>query len=134
MPPFPFEEQGAYCYANVCRYVRPSLRLPAVDQLVFDHNLKNKYHRAFMFHMLIGLGQHKNSVDFGCTRSKDKVTRVTFVIKSCPLNILKIIYHTAFVFHMLIDLGDSMTCIGLTRSLVKVTMALFVKMVSAYFS
>jgi len=45
--PFPFEEQGAYCYANVCRYVRPSLRLPEVDQLVSDHYLKKIISQSF---------------------------------------------------------------------------------------
>ena len=31
--------------------------------------------------MLIGLGEEKQPIDFGFTRSKDKVTRLTFVNK-----------------------------------------------------
>ena len=37
--------------------------------------------RAFIFHMLIGLGEDKNTIDFGFTRSKVKVIKVTFVKK-----------------------------------------------------
>jgi len=32
-----------------------------------------------VFHMLIGLGEDINCIDFGFTRSKDKVRRITFV-------------------------------------------------------
>jgi len=35
------------------------------------------YHRAFIFHMLIGLGEDKYPIDFGFTRSKVEVTRYT---------------------------------------------------------
>jgi len=43
--------------------------------------LRTVYHRAFIFHKQNGLGEDKNPFDFGFTRSKVKVTRVTFVKK-----------------------------------------------------
>jgi len=74
----PVEEEGAYRFANVGRSVRPSVRrktkwLPTII-------LKLIYHRAFIFHMLIGLSEDKNPIDIGFTRSK--VTMVTFVKKN----------------------------------------------------
>jgi len=36
------------------------------------------YHRAMTFRMMIGLGEDKNPLNFGFTRSKVKVTRITF--------------------------------------------------------
>jgi len=38
---------------------------------------------------------------FGFTRSKVKVSRVTFVNKSYPFNTLRFIYQTAFIFYTL---------------------------------
>jgi len=37
------------------------------------------YHSAFIFYMQIGIGENKNPIDFGFTRSKVEVTRVTFI-------------------------------------------------------
>jgi len=39
--------------------------------------LRAIYHRAIIFHMLINLGEKMAPVDFGFTRLKDKVTRIT---------------------------------------------------------
>ena len=44
--------------------------------------MKTIYHRAFIYHVLIGLGENKNLIDFGFTGSKVKVTSVTFVKQS----------------------------------------------------
>jgi len=44
--------------------------------LIFE---KNIYHRSFIIYVLIGLGKDKTIIDFGLTRSKDKVKSVTFV-------------------------------------------------------
>jgi len=53
--------------------VGPSVRrfLPTIILKTFF------YHRAFIFHMLIGLGEDENPSYFGFTRSKVKVTSVT---------------------------------------------------------
>jgi len=78
--------------------------------------------------MLIGLGEDKNPIDFGITRSKIKIKRVTFVKKvNNVFHSVCEICHRAFIFHMLIGLGANMTCIdfGFTMSKVKVTMVLF---------
>jgi len=61
--------------------VCPSVRL-SVDQMVSDHCLENIFHRAFIYHVLIGLGENKSLIDFGFTGSKVMVTSVTFVKKS----------------------------------------------------
>ena len=42
----PFEEEGAYCFADVGRSVCWSVRL-SVDQMVFDHYLKNYLSQCF---------------------------------------------------------------------------------------
>ena len=51
----------------------------SVDQMVYAHSLQNIDHRSFIFHMLIGLSEDKTPIDFVFTRSKSKITRVTFV-------------------------------------------------------
>jgi len=58
--------------------------------------------------MLIVIGDHENPVDFGFTRSKVKVTRVTFVKMLIMFSDHSPIRHRAFIFHMLI--GANMTC------------------------
>ena len=59
------------------------------------------------------IGEDKNHIDLEFTRSKIKVTRVTFVLKNkndfTPY--LENFYHTAFIFPMLIGFGEIMTCI-----------------------
>ena len=60
----------------LCRSVRWSVALSvhlSVDQMVSAH-----HHSAFIFYMLIGLGEDKTPIDFVFTRSKVKVTMVTF--------------------------------------------------------
>jgi len=47
--------------------------------MVSSHYLQTVYHRAFIFHMLIGLGKDMTPIDFGITMSKGNVTRVTFL-------------------------------------------------------
>jgi len=59
--------------------------------------LKTIYHRAFIFHMLIGLGKDKTPINIGFIRSKVKVTWVTFFTLSFVT-----IYHKAFIFNKLI--------------------------------
>jgi len=64
-----FFEEGAYCFANV---VGQSVCL-SVDTMVSDHflkNLKKKYHRALILHMLIGFCGDMTPIDFEFTRSK----------------------------------------------------------------
>ena len=65
-----------------------------------------------MFHLQIGLGKHKISIDIGLTRSKVNVTWFLFVkdLTWFPLIILRNIYYNAFIFNMLIGLGEDMTC------------------------
>jgi len=65
-------------------------------------------HRAFIFHMLMGLGEDKNPNPN--PRSVVKVTRVTFVKKyNCfLLIILRTFYNTAFIFHMLFGLSRTL--------------------------
>ena len=41
-----------------------------------DSYLRTVYHRVFIFHMLIGLGEDKTAIDIGITMSKVKVTFV----------------------------------------------------------
>jgi len=45
--------------------------------MVSDYYLENYIHRALIFKMLIGLGENKNPINFGFTRSKVKVAMVT---------------------------------------------------------
>ena len=40
--------------------------------------LRTVYHRAFIFHMFIGLGKDMTSIDFGFTWSKVRITTVLF--------------------------------------------------------
>ena len=66
-------------------------------------SLRNIYHKAFIFHSLIGRCESMPPIDFVFTRSNFKVTRVTktwFL-----LIILRTIYHRALMFPMLICLG-----------------------------
>jgi len=70
------EEEGAYRFANVCLSVRLS-----IDQMVSDLYFFSIYHRDLIFHMLIGLGEEKNPINFRLTRSKVKVTTDTCKIK-----------------------------------------------------
>jgi len=73
----PFEEEGAYCFANVGRYVGRSVCWSvclSVDQMVPIIILKTIYHSAFIFHMLIGLSEDKTPFDYEFTMSKIKVT------------------------------------------------------------
>jgi len=61
-------------------FVRPSV-CPSVNQLVSDYNLEKSFYLiTFIVHMLICLGEDKNPVYFGFTRSDPMVTRVTFVL------------------------------------------------------
>ena len=87
--------------------------------MVSTHYLEN-YYRAFIFHMQIGLDEDKNAIDFGFTRSKVKVTRVTFVKICFPHIFLRTICHKAFIFHMLIRLVEDMTNINFGFSRLKV--------------
>ena len=41
----------------------------SVDKRVSDHYLKTNYHRAFIFHMLIGHEKNKTHIDVVFTRS-----------------------------------------------------------------
>jgi len=86
--------------------------------------LKTIYHRAIIFHMLIGLGKDKTPINIWFTRSKVKVTWVTFFSLSFVAD-----YHKAFIFNKLICLGEDMNFIafGFTRPKVKVTKVLFIK-------
>jgi len=81
--------------------------------LVKNIILRTICHRAFIFHMQIGLGKDKHTINFRFTRSKVKVTRVTFEKKLImfPLIILRTVCHKAFIFNMLIGRGVCMTCI-----------------------
>jgi len=80
----------------------------------------------FICNVLIGLSGDKTPTDFGITRSKGKVSRVTFK-KKCKdgflLIALRTVYHKAFIFHMLIVLGENKSpgVFKLTRPKVKVT-------------
>ena len=77
----PFEEQGAYCFANVVgRSVLPSV-FPLVDQMVSDHYLEHFLSQSF--HMLIGLGEDKNPIDFGFTGIKGQGHKGHFCDKLC---------------------------------------------------
>jgi len=73
--------------------------------------------------MLIVLDKDKTPIDFGCTRSKVKVTMVIFIKQWFLLIILRNIYYKAIIFHMLIGLGEAMTLFdfGFTRIKVKIT-------------
>jgi len=44
--------------------------------------LRTVYHRGFIFHILIGLGEGLTSIHFVLFRSKVKVTKVIFVLKN----------------------------------------------------
>ena len=122
-PPLPpFEEEGSYCFANVGLSV-VQLQIKWFPIVV----LKTIYHRAFIFHILIGLGKDKTRTDFGFTNSR---THGSLLLKKWfPFIFLRTIYHRAFISHMLIGLGEYITCIdfGFTRSKVKFTRVLFVK-------
>jgi len=67
------------------------------------------YYKDFIFYMLIVLDKDKTPIDFGCTRSKVKVTMVIFIKQLFLLVILRDIYYKAIIFHMLISLGEAMT-------------------------
>jgi len=74
--------------------------------------LRTVYQRAFIFRMLISLGEDMTPIDLGFTRLKVKVTRFLFVKQWFPLIILRNIYHRAIIFHILIGLCDAITPYG----------------------
>jgi len=88
--------------------------------MVSDHYLENYLSQSFHFHRLIALGKDKNLIDVGLTRSRVKVTRVTFVKKKYSVQYLENYLSHSFHIHVLIGFGENMTCIvfGFT-SLVK---------------
>jgi len=62
--------------------------------------LRNVYHITFIFHILIGLSKNMTPIDFKFTRSKGKVTRVTFVkyyVTMVLHNIFRTVYHRALL-------------------------------------
>ena len=73
--------------------------------------LRTINHRAFIFHMLIGLMKDMTPVDFVFTRSKVKVTRVTLKKKeNCFLfMIYRNVYHRSLILYMMIGLGEDIT-------------------------
>jgi len=83
--------------------------------------------------MLIGVGGDMTPIDFGFTRLKVKVARVTcknnWEKKHCFFIIMRIIYHRAVIFQMSICLNKDMTSIDfeLIRSKVMVIRVTFVK-------
>jgi len=84
---------------------------------MFPLILRNIYHKAIIFHKLIGKAM--TPFDFVFTRLKVKsqgsyVKMYTWFL----LIILRTIYHIAFIFHMLIGLDRDMTHIdiGVIRS------------------
>jgi len=81
------------------------------------------HYKDFILYMLIVLDTDKTLIDFGCTRSKVKVTMVIFIKQWFLLIILRNIYYKAIIFHMLIGLGEAMTLFdfGFTRIKVKIT-------------
>jgi len=88
--------------------------------------LRNIYHRAVIFNMLLGLGDAMTPYDFGFTRLRSLVKNVY----TCFLIIiLRTIYHIAFIFHMLIGLNRDQTHIDIEviKSKVKVRRITFVK-------
>jgi len=90
-------------------------------KVVSDHYLLwNIDHRAFKFHMLIGLGKGMTTFDFELTRSKVKVTMVLFV-KGGYRSFSWELFTTELSYF--IGLGKDMTPIGsgFTRVKVKVT-------------
>jgi len=85
----PFDEEGDNVLLMlVGRSVHPSV-CPSVDQMFPTNILNTFYQRTFIFQKLIGLGNDKNPIAFGFTRSKVKVTRVTFVKKTFSAKYLK---------------------------------------------
>ena len=91
--------------------------------------LRTIYHKAFIFHMLIGLDRDLTHIDIGVIRSKVKVRRITFVKIWFSLIILKTVYHRGFIFYMLDGLGEGLTSTYFLffRSKVNITKINFVK-------
>jgi len=91
--------------------------------------LRTVYHRCFIFHMPIGLGEGFTFIYCVFFRSKVKATKVTFVKKCFPLILLITIYHKVSICNVLIVLRENKTPfdVGFTRSKGKVTMVTFVK-------
>jgi len=75
MTPFDFEFTRSKSKVTRFTFVKKNM-------LTWFLLLKTVYHRAFIFHMLIGLGENMISDVFKFTRSKVKVRCVTFVSNS----------------------------------------------------
>jgi len=71
-----------------------------MSMLIYLSNI-SIYHRAFILHMLIGLG---NTMTFGFTRSKIKDTMVLYV-NTDFYSFVRTAYHRTTIFHMLFGLG-----------------------------
>jgi len=78
------------------------------------------YHRAFIFYILIGVGEGLSPIAFMSFSSKDKVTLFTFVKRGICLLYF---YYTACICKMLLGFSEDKTHIdfGLIRLKVKVT-------------
>ena len=76
--------------------------------MVSAQYLKKYLYNAFIFNMLIVLGEDMTCIDVVFTRTKVNVTSV-FVKQWFLLIILRTFNHRAIIFHMLIGLGEVMS-------------------------